>query len=92
LQSRLFPTATKQITRWFLAELHRQYRLNDVEFLVDDADYLVTVLNEDGYRLQMISHGDRNAVERVFWEVERRTSSFANSFNHVEPQIAESWL
>jgi transposase-like protein len=27
LQFRLFPTATKRITRWFLAELHRQYNL-----------------------------------------------------------------
>jgi len=35
----LYPTATKQTTRWFLSELHRRYQLNDVEFLVDDADY-----------------------------------------------------
>jgi transposase-like protein len=65
---------------------------DDVKFLVDDADYLVTVLDEDGYRFQTITHGNRNAIERVFREVERRTSSFANSFNHVEPQTAESWL
>ena len=38
LQFRLFPTTTKQTTRWFLAELHRQYRLDGVEFLVDDAE------------------------------------------------------
>jgi transposase-like protein len=37
LQLRLFPT-TKQTTRWFLADLHRRYRLDDVEFLVDAAD------------------------------------------------------
>ena len=92
LQFRLFSTATKQITRWFLAELHRQYQLDDVEFLVNDADYLITVLDEDGYRFQMITHGNRNVIERVFREVERRTSSFANSFSHVEPQTAESWL
>jgi len=92
LQFRLFPTATEQITQWFLAELHRQYQLDNVEFLVNDADYLVTVLDEDGYRFQMITHGNRNAIERVSREVERRTSSFANSFNHVEPQTAESWL
>jgi len=41
--------ATKQTTRWFLTELHRRYQLNDVEFLVDDADYLSPVLSEDGY-------------------------------------------
>ena len=33
LQFRLFPTTTKQTTRWFLAELHRRYRLDGVEFL-----------------------------------------------------------
>ena len=92
LQLRLFPTTTKQTTRWFLTQLHRRYRLGDIEFLVDDADYLVNVLDEDGYRFQMISHGNRNAIERVFWEIERRTSSFATSLSHVEPQTAESWL
>jgi len=92
LQFRLFPTTTKQTTRWFLTELHRRYQLNNVEFLVDDADYLVSVLDEDGYRFQMISHGNRNAIERVFWEIERRTSSFATSFSHIDPPTAESWL
>ncbi|MCU4716703.1 hypothetical protein OB916_01305 [Halobacteria archaeon HArc-curdl5-1] len=32
------------------------------------------------------------ATKRVFWEVERRTSSFANSFSHVELETAENWL
>ena len=50
LQFRLFPTTMKQTTRWFLAKLHRRYRLDNVEFLVDDADHLVNVLDEDGYR------------------------------------------
>ena len=89
---RLFPTTTKQTTQWFLTGLHRRYRLDDIEFLVDDADHLVNVLAKDGYRFQMMSHGNRNAIERVFWEIERRTSSFATSFSHVEPQTAESWL
>jgi transposase-like protein len=92
LHVRLFPTTTKQTTRWFLAELHRRYQLDTVEFLVDEADYLMNVLEEDGYRFQIISHGNRNAIERVFWEIERRTSSFATSFSSVEPQTAESWL
>ena len=88
----LFPTTAKQTTRWFLAELHRRCRLDDVLFLVDDADYLGPVLDEDGYRFRIVSHGNRNAIERVFWEAERRTSSFANSFSHVTLETAESWL
>ena len=88
----LFPTATKQTTRWFLNELHRRYQLDDVVFLVDDADYLSPVLAADGYRFQILSHGNRNAIERVFWEIERRTSSFATSFSHVELETAENWI
>ena len=92
LHVRLFPTANKQTTRWFLADLHRRYQLTDVVFLVDDADYLAPVLAEDGYRFQVLAHGNRNTIERVFWEVERRTSSFANSFSHVELETAQDWL
>ncbi|AUX09883.1 transposase [Halalkaliarchaeum desulfuricum] len=88
----LFPTTTKQTTQWFLAELHRRYQLDDVIFLVDDADYLAPVLAEDGYRFRILAHGNRNAIERVFWEVERRTSSFANSFSHVELKTAQNWF
>jgi len=92
LQFRLFPTTTKQTARWFLAELHRRYRVDNVEFLVDDADHLVNVLDEDGYRFQMVPHGNRNATECVLWKIERRTSSLANIFIHAEPSTAESWL
>ena len=56
----LFPTTTKQTTRWFLDELHRRYQLDDVLCLVDDAEYLGPVLAEDGYRFQVISHGNWN--------------------------------
>ena len=85
-----FPTVTEQTTRWFLAEIHRRYQLDGIEFLVDNASYLGPVLAEDGYRFHILAHGNRNAIERVFWEVERRTSSFANSFSHVEPETAEN--
>ena len=88
----LFPATTKQTTRWFLAELHRQCRLDDVVFLVDGASYLGTVLDDDGYRFQVMSNGNRNAIERVFCEIERRTSSFANGFSHVTLETAQSWL
>jgi transposase-like protein len=69
LHFRLFPATTKQTTRWFLSELHRRYRLDGVEFLVDDADHVVNVLDEDGYRFQLISHGNRNAIERIFLNI-----------------------
>ena len=88
----LFSSTTKQTTRWFLAELHRQCRLDDVVFLVDGANYLGPVLDEDGYQFQVTSNGNRNAIERVFCEIERRTSSFANSFSHVTLETAQEWI
>jgi len=63
-----YPTATKQTTRWFLTELHRRYQLNDVEFLVDDADYLGTVLAEDGYRFRVIGGLFAQTLVAVFVE------------------------
>lgn len=89
---RLFPTTTKQPTRWFQTDLHRRHPLDNVRFLVADAEHFVNVLAEDGYRFQVTPHGNRNAIERVFREVERRPSSFANSFGHVALETAESWL
>lgn len=61
-------------------------------FFVDDADCLGPVPAEDGYRFQIIAHANRNAIERIFWEIERRTLSFANSFSHVELETSQDWL
>ncbi len=88
----LYQTVNKQTTRWFLTELHRRYQLTDVEFLVDDADYLGPVLAEDGYRFQVIRHGNRNAIERVLWKIERRTLLFSNNFSNVALETAQNWL
>nr|WP_232745134.1 hypothetical protein [Halorubrum aethiopicum] len=62
----LYPTTNKQTTRWLLTELHRRHQLNNIGFLVDDADYLGSILVEDSYRFQVIQHGNRNATECVF--------------------------
>jgi transposase-like protein len=53
----------------------------------DGAQHLQTVL-----RSQMRRHGNRNAIERIFRELKRRTSSFSNCFSRVEPNTAESWI
>jgi transposase-like protein len=50
---RLYSTTDKQATRWFLSELHRCYQLDNVELLVNDADYLGPALAKDGYRFQI---------------------------------------
>jgi transposase-like protein len=69
----LFLTTNKVTTRWFLDDLHQHCWLTDVTVLVDGADCLIEILDEDGYDYEHMPHGNRNAIECIFSEVERRT-------------------
>jgi len=92
LHSRLFPTYTISIAREFLTEVAAKHDVSDAVFLVDSAEDLIGALRQEGYSYRVQRHGFRNAVERVFREVERRTSSFSNCFSHADPTTAETWL
>jgi len=92
LHVRLFQTLTTQLTLLFLRELREKQQVEQATFLVDGAQYLQTALARLGLRFQYVRHGNRNSIERVFREVERRTSSFANAFRNAELETAESWL
>jgi transposase-like protein len=92
LHIRLFPTYTTALTELFLRELREKHDVSDAVFLVDGAKHLQTALRRSGLRFRYERHGNRNSVERVFREVKRRTSSFSNTFSHVEPETAETWL
>ncbi|SDY75369.1 IS6 family transposase [Halopenitus persicus] len=92
LHSQLFPTYTIPIGREFLAELAEKHDVEDALFLVDDANDLKGALRRENLRFHVEIHGFRNAVERVFREIQRRTSSFSNCFSHVDPPTAETWL
>jgi len=92
LHVRLFSTTTTALTEMFLRELREKHDVENSVFLVDGAQHLQTALRRAGLRFQMTRHGNRNAVERIFRELKRRTSSFSNCFSHVEPETAESWL
>jgi putative transposase len=92
LHVRLFSTTTTALTEIFLRELQEKHDVETAVFLVDGAQHLQTALQRAGLRFQMRRHGNRNAVERIFRELKRRTSSFSNCFSHVEPETAESWL
>ncbi len=76
----------------FLTELAEKHDVEDALFLVDDADDLIGGLRRKNYSYRVEQHGFRNSIERVFREVERRTSSFSNCFSHVDPPTAETWL
>ena len=92
LHARLFQTRTTQLTLLFLHELRDKQQVEQATFLVDRAHHLKAALDRLGLRFHIRRHGNRNAVERVFREVKRRTSSFSNTFSNVEPPTAESWL
>jgi putative transposase len=92
LHVRLFQTLTTQLTLLFLRELREKQQVEQATFLVDGAHHLQTALTRLGLRFQYVRHGNRNSVERVFREVKRRTSSFANAFRNAELETAESWL
>ena len=92
LHVRLFSTTTTALTEIFLRELRQKHDVETAVFLVDGAQHLQTALDRAGLRFQMCRHGNRNAVERIFRELKRRTSSFSNCFSHVEPETAQSWL
>ena len=92
LHVRLFSTTTTALTEMFLRELREKHDVENAVFLVDGAQHLHTALHRAGLRFQPCRHGNRNAIERIFRELKRRTSSFSNCFSHVEPETAESWL
>jgi len=92
LHVRLFPTRTTQLTLLFLRELRQKVPVTQATILVDDAHHLKAALARLGLRFQTTRHGNRNTIERVFREVKRRTSSFSNTFSHVQPTTAENWL
>ncbi|WP_188879762.1 IS6 family transposase [Halarchaeum nitratireducens] len=92
LHVRLFTTTTTALTQQFLRELREKHDVSDAVFLVDHAQHLAAALHRAGLRFQTIRHGNRNAAERVLRGIKRRTSSFSNSFSHVDPATAETWL
>ncbi|QKY18695.1 IS6 family transposase [Halorubrum sp. CBA1229] len=92
LHVRLHPTKTNAISSMFLSELREKHQVDNAVFLVDGAPWLQAACHRHGLRFQHVTHGNRNAVERVFREVKRQTKQFSNMFSHVEPSTAENWL
>jgi len=80
---RLFPTRTIVLTKQFLQELTEKHDVADSLFLVDGALRLQTALHQLRLRFQHVTHGNRNAVERLFKELKRRTDQFATHFRHT---------
>jgi transposase-like protein len=92
LHVRLFQTRTTQLTLLVLRELQQQQQVEQATFLIDGATHLASALDRLGLDFRSEKHGNRNSAERIFREVKRRTSSFANTFSNASLSSAESWL
>ncbi|MCG1001887.1 MULTISPECIES: IS6 family transposase [Halobacterium] len=92
LHTKLEPTRTNVIARSFFADLREKHDVDNAVFLVDGAPTLKDACQRHGLRFQYEKHGNRNAVERVFREIKRRTSSFSNCFSNAAADTADDWL
>ncbi len=92
LHVQLFSTTTTALTEIFLREFRAKHDVDDALFLVDATPHLKSTLHRVGLRFQLDRHGNRNSLKCVFREGRRRTSSFLNCFNQLQPATAETWL
>ena len=88
----LEPTTNTGLARTFLAELSEKHDVADAIFLIDGAHSLQAACHRAGYDFRYEKHGNRNAVERVFREIKRRTICFSNCFSNAAAETADDWL
>jgi len=92
LHTTLEPTTTKVLAHSFLTELSEKHDVSDAVFLVDGSHSLQNACQRHGFDFRYEKHGNRNAVERIFREIKRRTISFSNCFSNAEAETADEWL
>ncbi|RZV06654.1 transposase-like protein [Natrinema hispanicum] len=92
LHTKLEPTTTKVLAHSFLTELSEKHDIDDAVFLIDGSHSLQDACQRHGLDFRYEKHGNRNAVERVFREIKRRTICFSNCFSNAEAETADEWL
>jgi transposase-like protein len=92
LHTKLEPTTTKVLAHSFLTELSEKHDVSDAVFLVDGSHSLQDACQRHGFDFRYEKHGNRNAVERVFREIKRRTICFSNCFSNAEAETADDWI
>jgi len=92
LHTKLKPTTTKVLAHSFLTELSEKHDVSDAVFLVDGSHSLQNACQRHGFDFRYEKHGNRNAVERVFREIKRRTICFSNCFSNAEADTADDWI
>ena len=92
LHTKLEPTTTKVLAHSFLAEVSEKHDVDDAVFLVDGSHSLQDACQRHGFDFRYEKHGNRNAVERVFREIKRRTICFSNCFSNADAETADEWI
>ena len=92
LHTKLEPTTTKVLAHSFLTELDEKHDISDAVFLVDGSHSLQDACHRHGLDFRYEKHGNRNAVERIFREIKRRTLCFSNCFSNANAETADDWL
>src|SRR6056297_1300833 len=92
LHTSLEPTRNTMIAQTFLAKIDEKHDVSDAVFLVDGSHSLQDACQRHGLDFRYEKHGNRNAVERVFREIKRRTLCFSNCFSNAEAETADDWL
>ena len=92
LHTTLEPTRNTMIAQQFLTEIEEKHDVSEAVFLIDGAQSLQAACRRMGYDFRYEKHGNRNAVERVFREIKRRTVCFSNCFSNASAETADDWL
>ena len=92
LHTSLEPTTNTVIAQTFLAEIDEKHDVSEAVFLVDGSHSLQAACHRVGYDFRYEKHGNRNAVERVFRKIKRRTICFSNCFSNASAETADDWI
>ncbi len=89
LYLKLAPTRNQAITEMVLAEFGKNHLVDDVVVLVKSAPWLQAALHRHGLDYRYETHGNRNTVERIFRESQRRTNQFLTCFSRTDADTVE---
>ena len=92
LHTSLEPTTNTVLAQTFLAKIDEKHDVSEAVFLIDGAQSLQAACHRGGYDFRYEKHGNRNAVERVFREIKRRTICFSNCFSNASAETADDWI
>jgi transposase-like protein len=88
----LEPTTNTIIAQTFLADLNEKHNVSEAVFLIDGSHSLQAACHRAGYNYKYEKHGNRNAAERIFHEIKRRTICFSNCFSNASAETADDWI